>query len=83
MLVITLTAGSKSLVERIPEEHTRINMDPDFYRDVDFTLDSRMTLERYRDHFIYGYLEDLYRGGTLPTTFLTATSLQVTVKRIS
>ena len=83
MLLITLSTGHKSLMERIPEEQTRIRIDPDFYREIDFTFDSPQALERYRDHFIYGYLEDLYKSGSLPPSFLTAPAVQVKVQRVA
>jgi hypothetical protein len=77
MIVITLTAGNKSLVERIPDNETRINIDPSYYRDVSFVLDSRSMLDRYRDHFICGHLEALYREGNLPHFLTKAPAIEV------
>jgi hypothetical protein len=80
MIVITLSAGNRSVTERIPDNETRINIDPAYYRDVQFLLDSRAALERYQDHFIYGYLESLYREGALPPFIAAAPAVEVELK---
>ncbi|MHB9154239.1 MAG: hypothetical protein ACYC5N_00935 [Endomicrobiales bacterium] len=81
MLVITISAKNKTFIERIPESETRIHRDPDFYRDIRFTFDSKQSLEQYRNHFIYGYLETLGKTGELPSSLLSAGALEITVSR--
>jgi hypothetical protein len=79
MIIITVSANNKSFTERIPDRHTRIKVDPSFYRPVQFVLDSRETLDRYKDHFIYGYLEAAYQNNELPNSLIKAEALAIVV----
>lgn len=80
-IVVIITAGARSYMEKVPESPGRIRRSPDYYRDIEFTLDSRESLEPYRRHFIYHYLETLHRADDLPAFILTAEKLVITVTK--
>jgi hypothetical protein len=81
MIVITITAGNKSYIERIPDRDTRVNRDPEYYRDIHFILKNRRSVEKYREHFIYQYLESMGRSGDAPAFIVRARKVEVTVRR--
>jgi len=80
-IVVTITAHNKSFVERVPENTSRINRSPDYYRDVHFVLDSKESMECYRQHFVYRYLEVLSKEGDVPHFILTAEKLEISVRK--
>lgn len=80
-IVVTITSHNRSYVEKVSESLSRIHRSPDYYRDIHFTLDSPESIEQYRQHFVYHYLEILHREGDLPHFILKAEKLEITVKK--
>jgi len=80
MVVITITVGNKTYIERIPDRQTRVRREPEAYRDIHFLFKSAESLEQYKDHFIYSYLKFANEHCALPDFILQADSMDITVR---
>jgi hypothetical protein len=80
-IVVTITANNRSFVEKVEESRNRISRSPDYYEDIHFVLDSKESVEHYRRHFVYQYLQSLSKTGDLPPFVLRAEKLEITVKK--